>query len=227
MGDKEVNMTSEEEKDVDAVADSKVTTKPKLGQPSASEESAAPYPDMELSQQIHKLMVKAEGCSNAEFQKQVLTRICTELQNPSLYESVESGLEVTTGIWSAADIAARKDAISKAVETLEAKVEEAKESAGDMEVMDARVEVARFAAKSMNEEEALAAYKKLLDLPKISSGKKIDAMMESSRVASFYGDTKKTAEFIDSVRLKPSPKTLSTDCRCTTLSCLLFLSLRA
>jgi 26S proteasome regulatory subunit N7 len=69
-----------------------------------------------------------------------------------------------------------------------------------MEVMDARVAIARFAAKSLNEEEALAAYKKLLDLPKVSSGKKIDAMMESSRVASFYGDAKKTADFINSVR---------------------------
>jgi len=66
-------------------------------------------------------------------------------------------------------------------------VEEAKESAGDMEVMDARVQVARFAAKSLTKDEALEAYKKLLELPKISSGKKIDALMESSRVASFYG----------------------------------------
>ncbi|KAL3908849.1 MAG: hypothetical protein SGARI_002879 [Bacillariaceae sp.] len=59
--------------------------------------------------------------------------------------------------------------------------------------------MARFAAKSLTEEEALEAYKKLLDLPKVSSGKKIDAMMESSRVASFYGDTKKATEFIDKV----------------------------
>ena len=198
--DKEVKMTSEEEKDVEAIGDSTTTTKKKLGQPSASEDSASPYPDMELCQQIHKLMVKAEGYTDTEFQTKVLTRICKELQNPSLYESVESGLGITTGIWSPTDLASQKESNTKTMETLEAKVEEAKESAGDMEVMDARVAIARFAAKSLNEEEALAAYKQLLDLPKVSSGKKIDAMMESSRVASFYGDTKKTADFINSVR---------------------------
>jgi 26S proteasome regulatory subunit N7 len=88
---------------------------------------------------------------------------------------------------------------AKHLEELEAKVDEAKESAGDMEVMDARVQIARFAAKSLSEAQTLDAYKKLLALPKVSSGKKIDSMMESSRVASFYGDIAKGDEFIESV----------------------------
>jgi 26S proteasome regulatory subunit N7 len=200
MGDDtEVKMTPAEEGDVEATADAVDTTKPKLGQPSASEESASPYPDMELCQQIHKIMVKTQGYDTLEFQTKVLTRICKELENPSLYESLERHLNISTGIWSTADLATRKEINTKMVETLEAKVEEAKESAGDMEVMDARVAIARFAAKSLTEEETLEAYKKLLDLPKISSGKKIDAMMESSRVASFYGDAKKASDFVDSV----------------------------
>ena len=193
-------MTPAEEAEVQAVGDAADTTaKPKLGQPSASEESAAPYPDMELCQEIHKLVHKSEGCNTPDFQKKVLTRICKELENPSLYEKVEHDLGVTSGIWGASDIAATKEAHKKTAEELEAKVEEAKESAGDMEVMEARVDLARFAAKSLTEEEALEAYKKLLELPKISSGKKIDAMMESARVASFYGETKKASEFVDSV----------------------------
>lgn len=184
----------------DTKAPTKSVSKPKLGQPSASEESASPYPKMELCQQIHKLVVKAEGTGDGKLQVEVLTRIKEELENPALYESVESKLGVTTGIWSAEDLAAQKETNEKTGKDLEEKVAEAKESAGDMEVMDARVEVARFAAKSLTEEEALEAYKKLLELPKVSSGKKIDAVMESSRVASFYGDTKKTSESVDTAQ---------------------------
>ncbi|KAG7353487.1 26S proteasome subunit RPN7-domain containing protein [Nitzschia inconspicua] len=199
MGDdEEVKMTSTEEEHVQAIADATDTTKSKLGQPSASEESASPYPDMELCQEIHKLTVKAQGYDTPEFRNKVLTTICKDLENPTLYESLEHTLGVTSGIWGVPDIEAKKEYNSKKMEELEAKVEEAKESAGDMEVMDARVTVARFAAKAMSQEDALASYQKLLDLPKISSGKKIDAMMESARVASFYGDTKKTAGFIES-----------------------------
>ena len=156
---------------------------------------------MELCQQIHKLIVKAEGTGDGKLQVEVLTQIKEELENPALYESIESKLGVTTGIWSAEDIAAQKETNEKTGKELEAKVEEAKESAGDMEVMDARVEIARFAAKSLTEKEALEAYKKLLELPKVSSGKKIDAVMESSRVASFYGDAKKSSESIDKVSI--------------------------
>jgi hypothetical protein len=202
-------MTSDENIDAGANAKAKkttsTTTKKKLGQPSASEDSASPYPSMELAQQIHKLTVKAfhgepdgdEDGSN--LQTKVLTRIREELENPSLYEYVESSLGVTTGIWSIEDIAAKKESNIKMVQSLEEKVDDAKESAGDMEVMDARIEIARFAAKSLTEDEALEAYKKLLNLPKISSGKKIDAVMESSRVSSFYGDSKNASESIDKV----------------------------
>jgi len=171
--------------------------KPKLGQPSASEESASPYPNMELCQQIHKILVKAVDSQNGKLQTEVLTRMRTELQNPTLYESLESQLGVTTGIWSVEDLATQKENNQKTVKDLEKQLEEAKESAGDMEVMDARVGLARYAAKSLTENEALDAYTKLLELPKVSSGKKIDAVMESSRIASFYGDTKKASELID------------------------------
>mmetsp|Transcript_722 Transcript_722/g.1720 ORF Transcript_722/g.1720 Transcript_722/m.1720 type:complete len:419 (-) Transcript_722:961-2217(-) len=192
-------MTTEEAKSKKKVA-SKPPSKPKLGQPSASEDSASKYPNMELCQQIHKLVVKAVGSEDGTLQTEVLTCIRDELENPTLYESIEGTLGLTTGIWSATDLASQKEANQKTAAELEQKVEEAKESAGDMEVMDSRVELARFAAKSLTEDEALEAYKKLLDLPKMSSGKKIDAVMESSRVASFYGDSKKSAEFTDSAQ---------------------------
>jgi hypothetical protein len=193
----------EEEKTETPKAAPIVETKKKLGQPSASEDTASPYPDMDLCQNIHKLTV---GVAEPELQAAVLKQISTDLENPSLYRLLQKTLEFTSGLLSEANLLEMETKHAKHLEELEAKVEEAKESAGDMEVMDARVKIARFAAKSLSEDQALLAYKKLLDLPKVSSGKKIDSMMESSRVASFYGDIAKSDEFIESVsRNQPSP----------------------
>jgi hypothetical protein len=190
----------EEEKTPDtAPAPAPAVAKPKkkLGQPSASEEGAAPYPKMALAQDIHKLTVKARGV-DADFQAKFFEKIATELENPGLYKLLQTSLG-GGGTVSEATLKEMEDKHTKHVEELEAKVEVAKENSGDMEVMEARIAIARFAAKSMTKDQALEAYKKLLDLPKVSSGKKIDAMMESSRVASFYGDQKKSADFIESV----------------------------
>jgi len=193
----------EEEKTPDTTTEKATTSSAvlpkKLGQPSASEDSAAPYPDMALAQDIHRLTVHAPGVDAAA----VLNKVATELENPGLYIHLQSLLGSAAaggGSLSEADLKALQDKNAKHMEELEAKVEDAKENAGDMEVMDARINVARFAAKALSKEEALGAYQKFLDLPKVSSGKKIDAMMESSRVASFYGDEKKSTEFIESVR---------------------------
>jgi 26S proteasome regulatory subunit N7 len=174
-----------------------VDPKKKLGQPSAAEDTASPYPDMDLCQNIHKLTV---GMGEPELQAAVLKQISTDLENPSLYRHLQKTLVLPCGPLSEASLLEMEAKHAKHLEELEAKVEEAKESAGDMEVMDARVQIARFAAKSLSEDQALEAYKKLLDLPKVSSGKKIDAMMESSRVASFYGDIAKSDEFIESAQ---------------------------
>jgi 26S proteasome regulatory subunit N7 len=175
--------------------------KKKKTQPSASEDEASPYPDMEFCQDMHKLTVKAPGV-DAAFQHKVFSQIATDLENPSLYRLLQSTTGITAGILSESDLTALEAKHVKHLEELEAKVLDEKEAAGDMEVMDARVQIAQFAAKSLSKEQALEAYKKLLDLPKVSSGKKIDALMESSRVASFYGDNAKSSEFIDSVRKK-------------------------
>lgn len=173
--------------------------KKKVGQPSAAEDTASPYPDMDLCQDIHKLTVKAPG-ADLDFQTKIFKQVAEELENPGLYRLMQTNLGVDAGILSEADLLVMEAKHTKHLESLEAKVAEAKESAGDMEVMDARVEIARFAAKSLTKDKALEAYQTLLDLSKISSGKKIDALMESSRVASFYHDSKKSAELIDSAQ---------------------------
>ncbi|CAB9528045.1 ATPase regulatory subunit 6 [Seminavis robusta] len=179
----------------------KKVKKATMGQPSASEDSASKYPDMALCQKIHRLTTKQTLAFSKDEQQAVFDKIAKELENPSLYKHVVemAGSDVCGALTLLTDtqLAEMETKNKTTLEELEAKVEEAKESAGDMEVMDARVEVARFAAKSLSETDALAAYGKLIDLPKISSGKKIDALMETSRVASFYGDTKKSDEYID------------------------------
>lgn len=174
------------------------------GMASASEETASPYPNMDLCQKIHRLTsAVANGSSiDAELEAEVFEKISVELENPSLYRKVRKALAESMTSSSSATVTeeALKEMEKKneaQLKELENAVEEARESAGDMEVMEARVEVARFAAKSLSEEETLATYQKLLELPKVSSGKKIDALMESARVASFYGDTAKADELIE------------------------------
>ena len=198
-------MTMEEDKKDDAAKPATGSTKKKQGQPSASEESASPYPDMDLCQEIHQLTVKAVGIGGDpttlnKLQTKVFTMVGKELENPSLYRHLQKTLGVDGGgILSDSQLKEMEEKHTNKLKELEDKVNEAKESAGDMEVMDARIEIARFAAKSLDKDTALDAYKQLLELPKISSGKKIDSLMESSRVASFYGDTAKSNEFIESV----------------------------
>ena len=158
---------------------------------------------MELGQKIHRLTTKQTVPLTKEDQQAIFDEIAKTLENPSLYRHV---LELAhhpmdLDLLSDAQLA-ELDAKHKTTLTeLEEKVEEARENAGDMEVMDATLEIARFAAKSLSQKEALEAYQKVIDLPKISSGKKIDALMETSRVASFYGDTRKSDDYIEKVRI--------------------------
>jgi 26S proteasome regulatory subunit N7 len=178
---------------------------------SASGESAAEYPKMKLAQTIHRAIlmsganpkispesaVAASINISAELPTKLLEQV-KEMENPSLYKHLAPLLQ-----WSAlpdADLTAMEDKNKEIIEALEAKVEDAKENAGDMEVLGARFEIAKFAAKSMSKDEALAAYQKVLDLPKLSSGKQMDALMEQSRISSFYGDIVSNNEYIKKVR---------------------------
>lgn len=166
------------------------------GQPSATGETASKYPKMDLAQRIHRLLMMAAGKmdgNSSELSEEVRKEVLEELENPSLYRSLQEPLG-----WLAADgLDQLEKKHTEALADLEGKVEEAKESAGDMEVLEARLEIARYAAKSCDEEKALAMYDQVLDLPKLSTGKTIDALMECARVASFHGDLKKNAALVE------------------------------
>eukprot|EP00571_Detonula_confervacea_P016682 CAMPEP_0172309772 /NCGR_PEP_ID=MMETSP1058-20130122/10618_1 /TAXON_ID=83371 /ORGANISM="Detonula confervacea, Strain CCMP 353" /LENGTH=471 /DNA_ID=CAMNT_0013022455 /DNA_START=166 /DNA_END=1581 /DNA_ORIENTATION=+ len=76
-------------------------------------------------------------------------------------------------------------------------VTQAKEEAGDMEVLHAYMDIARYSAKSSTKESAVEAYAAVLALPKLSVGKKLDAHLELARVCSFWNDYKKMKETLD------------------------------
>ncbi len=167
--------------------------------PSASGEAAAKYPDMNLAQAIHRSTLMAAGKLDPDddVSSNVLKEV-TEMGNPSLYQHLTPLLQWTP--LSTDEIQAMETKNAETLKELEQKVEDAKENAGDMEVLDARFEIGKFAAKSLTKDEALDAYQKVLDLPKLSTGKQMDALMEQSRIASFYGDMVKNAEYVKKVR---------------------------
>lgn len=176
--------------------------------PSASAESAAEYPDMKLAQSIHravlmfgpnpKLSPSTTLDADKDLSSKLYHQIVHEMKNVSLYRHLSPLLQWTH--LSEQELQDMDKENVKMMESLEEKVVQAKENAGDMEVLDARFEVARFAAKSLGKEEALAAYQKVLDLQKLSSGKQMDALMEQSRIASFYGDVVCNVDYLKKVR---------------------------
>lgn len=179
-----------------------------LATPSASADNASKYPNMKLAQDIHTATMlstkalEAEDVSAVGASPDLLSAIektiGDDIENPTLYRScLQNKLSSFIGAKSEEQLKAMEEKNKKSLAELEQKVEVAKENAGDMEVLDARFAVARFCAKSFNKEEALEAYEKVLNLPKLSSGKTIDALMEAARVASFHGDTKKNKEMIE------------------------------
>eukprot|EP00968_Pinguiococcus_pyrenoidosus_P014847 scaffold1355_cov268-Pinguiococcus_pyrenoidosus.AAC.29 len=62
----------------------------------------------------------------------------------------------------------------------------AETNAGDMEILDAMFRKAKHFARIGDADEALAAYAAIVDQPKISTGKKIDATMAKVRLGLFH-----------------------------------------
>ena len=195
--------------EVDAPTPKDETKKKDNITPSASGVNASKYPDMSIAQSIHKLLMvngphaklSGETATAAgvptSLNEDVLKSVTVDMENAPLYRQL--GVPLKWDSLSADALKTMEEKNSATMESLEKKVEETKENSGDMEVLDARFEVARFAAKSLSKDDAMAAYEKVLALPKLSSGKTMDALMESARVASFYGDLPKTRELVEKV----------------------------
>lgn len=120
------------------------------------------------------------------------------LLNPALYRHLQSTLSYTSPNALSEDnlntLTSHHETILK---TLNDAVTIAKEEAGDMEVLHAYMDIARYSAKSSTKEAAVEAYAAVLALPKLSVGKKLDAHLEMARVCSFWGDYKKMSDTLD------------------------------
>ena len=95
-------------------------------------------------------------------------------------------LSITFGLDSVENLTEMENKHKEAIKLSKEKVKEAKENFVNMEILDARLEAAWFAAKSLSKEMALVINEKALDLPKLLTGKKINALMKCSRVGSFH-----------------------------------------
>jgi 26S proteasome subunit RPN7 len=210
-------MTMVDDKKTTATKASKKDGGAKKKKPNAaSEETAAPYPNMQLGQEIHRLTVAfsesnraaprlPDGSDALPLVTKVFGQIATELENPSLYRHLQQTLfgnaspdaiSIAAAKLTVDDLIAMQTRHDAKLQELEAAVEEAKESAGDMEVLEARIAVARFAAKSLSCDQALSSYEAVISWTKISSGKKMDALMECARLASFHGKATTADEYI-------------------------------
>ncbi|CAN0322711.1 unnamed protein product, partial [Discosporangium mesarthrocarpum] len=109
-------------------------------------------------------------------------------QQPALFKRDESLL--------AAMISANEAEAKRIKEVLEA----AEEGGGDMEVLDAQFESARMLARIGEKEKAYSAYMTITDKAKISTGKKIDAIMECTRVGLFHMDVNQVKEGIEKAK---------------------------
>jgi len=121
------------------------------------------------------------------------------LLNPSLYRQLQSSLGYTSS-----SNALTEDDLNKLsthhesiLSTLNDAVTKAKDEAGDMEVLHAYMDIARYSARTSTKDAALTAYEQVLSLPKLSSGKKLDAHLEMARVCSFWNDNKKLKEVLE------------------------------
>ncbi|CAM9727403.1 unnamed protein product, partial [Hapterophycus canaliculatus] len=76
----------------------------------------------------------------------------------------------------------------------------AEEGDGDMEVLDAQFELAKMYARIGDKAPAYAAYDTISEKAKISTGKKIDAIMARTRVALFHLDTPQVKTGLDAAK---------------------------
>jgi hypothetical protein len=113
------------------------------------------------------------------------------LLNPSLYRHLQSSLSYNSPTALTEDnlntLTSHHESILQALNDA---VTKAKDEAGDMEVLHAHMDIARYQAKCSTKESALSAYQTVISLPKLSVGKKLDAHLEMARVCSFWGDYK-------------------------------------
>ncbi|KAL3791154.1 hypothetical protein HJC23_000574, partial [Cyclotella cryptica] len=148
-----------------------------------------------------RLKHKTEGGETAAAaEKGAEDELQQPLLNPSLYQHLVSALSYPTPL-SPSDLAALTEHHKSSISDLKSLITKAQEEAGDMEVLAAKLTVARYCTKCCSKEEALEAYEEVVGSPKLSVGKKLDGYLEMARVCSFWGDWKRMGEVLDKFHL--------------------------
>ena len=93
-----------------------------------------------------------------------------------------------------------KDANAAEIAALAAKKEDAEANQGDMEVLDALFDAAKYHARIGDKDGAYAACDVIVERPKISTGKRIDAVMLKIRVALFFDDVGNAKKQLEDAR---------------------------
>ena len=115
--------------------------------------------------------------------------------NASLYNHLASTLSQPP--LSESDAALLESHHKSSLESLSGLITKAQEEMGDMEVLAAKLTVARYSTKCLDKKHAMDAYEQVIASPKLSTGKKLDAYLEMGRVASFYGDVPAFTDILD------------------------------
>jgi hypothetical protein len=148
----------------------------------AVDASARYFPSLELAQKVFGLeqSLKA-GTDSSSARTEILAAIELDEMAPFYAKCCEK-----YG-WTMDDskFGAMKESNAKALEEIEAKLQEAITSAGDTEVLDAMFSKAQHFCKIGGWTDAVAAYDAILAKEKTRTGKKIDATMAQTRIALF------------------------------------------
>jgi 26S proteasome regulatory subunit N7 len=142
------------------------------------------FPDMQLAQKAFLL----ESSNDEALKAEVLSAVETDSMAP-YYEILCAKYG-----WMVDDALLAKMNEANEIEktSLTEKLKDAEENQGEMEVLDALFDIAQMYARIGAKQEAYGAYDVIINMPKVSSGKKIDASMHKLRVSLFFMDLETT-----------------------------------
>jgi len=159
------------------------------------DEEPPTYPNMDLAQTVFQL----EAAAPAELdglRAQIVEVVRADKMAPYYtYLIGKYGFAADDAL-----LAELKAANAEELAALQAALEDAEQNHGETEVLDALFGIASFHARVGDKDEAYTAFDIIVDKPKVSTGKKIDASMSKLRVALFFMDTDTARKLLRSAK---------------------------
>lgn len=147
----------------------------------AANVAPAQYPNMDVAQKVFTATRPGAPASARE-------EAVALMRADSMAETYAEACAAHGWESDAALLAAMRAANAKEAERLSAALEDAKVNHGDMEVLDALVEIARLHARTGAKQAAYDALAAVVAFSKVSTGKKIEMTLDRARVGFFYND---------------------------------------